>query len=75
MIGLVTEVTVKLESSPEKVETLLVMFESLDACRDAVSDMIAARLEPSAIEILDRLTIEAVEASVLRAGYPDTPRR
>lgn len=71
MMGLVTEVTVKLEPSPERVETLLVMFESLDACCDAVSDMIAARLEPSAIEILDRLTIEAVEASVLRAGYPD----
>ena len=27
-------------------------------------------LEPSAIEILDRLTIQAVEASVFRAGYP-----
>lgn len=71
MMGLVTEITVKLEPLPERVETLLVLFESLDACCDAVSDMIAARLEPSAIEILDRLTIEAVEASVLRAGYPE----
>lgn len=70
MMGLVTEVTVKLEPAPERVETLLALFADLDACCDAVSDMIAARLEPSAIEILDRLTIEAVEASVLRAGYP-----
>ncbi len=35
-----------------------------------MSDLIAARLDPSAIEILDRLTIEAVEASVFAAGYP-----
>ncbi|MEM6569401.1 MAG: FAD-linked oxidase C-terminal domain-containing protein [Planctomycetota bacterium] len=71
MLGLVTEVVVNLVPTPESVETLLCMFESLDACCDAVSEMIAQRLEPSAIEILDRLTIEAVEASVLRAGYPD----
>ncbi|MEL6429100.1 MAG: FAD-linked oxidase C-terminal domain-containing protein [Planctomycetota bacterium] len=70
MLGLVTEVTVALLPEPETVETLLVLYESLDACCDAVSAMIAENLEPSAIEILDRLTIEAVEASVLRAGYP-----
>ncbi len=70
MLGLATEVVVRLVPEPESVETLLAIFTDLDACCDAVSDMIAARLEPSAIEILDRLTIEAVEASVLRAGYP-----
>lgn len=70
MLGLVTEATVRLLPQPETVETLLCLFEDLDACCDAVSEMIARRLEPSAIEIIDRLTIEAVEASVLRAGYP-----
>lgn len=70
MLGLITEVTVRLVPAPEETETILVMFESLDACCEAVAAMIARRLEPSAIEILDRLTIEAVEASVLRAGYP-----
>jgi FAD/FMN-containing dehydrogenase len=50
--------------------TILAMFRELDAACDAVTDMIAARLEPSAIEIIDKLTIEAVEASVLAAGYP-----
>ncbi|MEM8710208.1 MAG: FAD-linked oxidase C-terminal domain-containing protein [Planctomycetota bacterium] len=70
MLGLVTEVTVRLLPQPETIETLLCLFESLDDCCDAVSEMIAQRLEPSAIEILDRLTIEAVEASVLKAGYP-----
>ena len=70
MLGLVTEVTVRLLPAPQCIETQLLLFESLDACCDAVSTMIELNLEPSAIEILDRLTIEAVEASVLRAGYP-----
>ncbi len=69
-LALVTEVVVRLLPVPERIETLLAVFSHLeDACR-AVSALIAERLEPSAIEILDRLTIEAVEASVYRAGYP-----
>jgi glycolate oxidase subunit GlcD len=70
MFGVVTEVTIRLLPLPAVVETLLVVFDDLDACCDTVSEIIAARLEPSAIEILDRLTIEAVEASVFAAGYP-----
>jgi glycolate oxidase subunit GlcD len=70
MFGIATEVTVRLTPTPEVTETLLSIFPSLDACCEAVSDIIAARLEPSAIEILDRLTIEAIEASVFSAGYP-----
>lgn len=70
MFGLATEVTIRLTPKPPVTETLLSIFPSLDACCEAVSDIIAARLEPSAIEILDRLTIEAVEASVFAAGYP-----
>jgi glycolate oxidase subunit GlcD len=68
--GIATEVTVRLTRAPEVVEVLLSVFADLDSACDAVSDVIAARLEPSAIEILDRLTIEAVEKSVFAAGYP-----
>jgi glycolate oxidase subunit GlcD len=70
MFGIATEVTVHLLPLPPVVETLLGVFEDLDPACDCVTEIIAARLEPSAIEILDRLTIEAVEASVLAAGYP-----
>jgi glycolate oxidase subunit GlcD len=70
MLGLATELTLALGPLPPVVETWLALFRELDAACDCVSDLIAARAEPSAIEILDRLTIEAVEASVLRAGYP-----
>jgi glycolate oxidase subunit GlcD len=70
MFGVATEVTVGLTPAPERVETLLALFHDLDHACDAVSDVIAERWEPSALEIIDRLTIEAVEASVLAAGYP-----
>lgn len=72
MFGVATELVLKLLPKPETTETLLAIFESLDAACDAVSDLIRARHEPSAIEILDKLTIEAVEASVYAAGYPRT---
>ncbi|MCC7015544.1 MAG: FAD-binding protein [Planctomycetes bacterium] len=70
MFGIATEITVKLTPTPAVTETLLAIFTDLDAACDSVSDAIAARLEPSALEILDKLTIEAVEASVFAAGYP-----
>ncbi|MBM3987539.1 MAG: FAD-binding protein [Planctomycetes bacterium] len=70
MFGLATEITVRLVPTPAVTETLLAIFTDLDAACDAVSDAIAGRLEPSALEILDRLTIQAVEASVFAAGYP-----
>jgi len=68
--GLATEVTVNLVPTPERVEVVLALFPALDNACEAVSEIIAARLEPSALEILDKLTIEAVEASVFAAGYP-----
>ncbi len=70
MFGIATEVTVRLTPNPEKVETLLAVFAGLEGACDSVSELIAERHEPSAIEILDRLTIEAVEASIYAAGYP-----
>jgi FAD/FMN-containing dehydrogenase len=69
-LGIATEATVRLTPIPERTETLLAMYRSLEAACDTVSTIIAAQLQPSAIEILDKLTIEAVEASVFRAGYP-----
>src|SRR5262245_44040911 len=69
-LGIATEVTVRLVPAPPVVEVLLAAFTALDDACDSVSDIIAARLEPSALEILDKLTIDAVERSVFRAGYP-----
>ncbi len=69
-LGIVTEVTVRLLPLPEAVETLLAVFpDVVSACR-AVGEVIRSGLVPSALEILDRRTIEAVEASVYAAGLP-----
>jgi glycolate oxidase subunit GlcD len=69
-LGIATEVTVRLVPAPPVVEVLLALFRSLDDACDAVSDVIAAGCEPAALEILDKLTIDAVERSVFAAGYP-----
>lgn len=69
-LGIVTRVTVKLVPLPERVETLLAIFQDVvSACR-AVGGIIQAGLVPAALEIVDRRTIQAVEASVYAAGLP-----
>ena len=68
--GVVTQVTVRLCPVPEEVRTFLAIFDSMDkACR-VVADVTREGILPAALEILDQLTIEAVEASVYAAGYP-----
>jgi glycolate oxidase len=68
-LGLVTEITVKLVPLPEDKRTLLAAFDSMDAASETVSAIIAAGIVPSAIEMMDQLATEAVEAAV-HAGYP-----
>jgi len=68
--GVVTQVTLRLVRRPESVQVLLAGFPSLDAAGAAVSAVIAAGIVPAAMEIMDRFTLEAVEASV-HPGYPD----
>jgi glycolate oxidase subunit GlcD len=70
MFGIATEIVVRLMPIQPVVETVLAIFKDLDGACDSVSDVIAAGHEPVALEILDRLTIEAVEASIFAAGYP-----
>ncbi len=69
-LGIVTQATVHLEPIPESVETLLAIFaDVVTACR-SVSEIIETGLVPAALEIIDRRTIAAVEASVYAAGLP-----
>jgi len=69
-LGIATEITVRIEPRPQCVRTFLASYASMaDACA-TVAAIIAAGLDPAALEILDRLTIQAVEASVYAAGYP-----
>jgi glycolate oxidase subunit GlcD len=68
--GLATEVEVALVPVPEETRTLLAIFDSLEDAGLAVTSIISAGLLPAALEIVDRNTIRAVEASIFAAGYP-----
>src|SRR5437588_725508 len=68
-LGIAVRVTVRVLRAPETVRTLLAAFDSTDAAGDAVSHVIAAGILPAAIELMDALTLEAVEAAVA-PGYP-----
>jgi len=68
--AIVTEITIRLLPKPQAVKTLLAAFHSVEHCSQTVSDVIAAGIVPAALEMVDAKTIEAVEASVYKAGYP-----
>ncbi|HVC33151.1 MAG TPA: FAD-linked oxidase C-terminal domain-containing protein [Chloroflexota bacterium] len=67
--GIVTRVTVRLSPIAEAVKTLLAIFERVEDASLAVSGVIAAGIVPAAIEMMDNLSIQAIEAAV-HAGYP-----
>jgi glycolate oxidase len=69
-LGIVTRATLRLLPTPEAVRTLLAAFPSTDAAGAAVSAIIGAGIIPAAVEMMDRLTVEAAEAAV----HPDFPR-
>ena len=69
-LGIVTRITLRIVRAPEAMRTLLAGFESTDAAGGAVSEIVAAGILPAAIEMMDRLTIEAAELAV-SPGYPE----
>src|SRR5258705_7484855 len=69
-LAIVTKATVRLLRRPEKVQTLLAGFRSIDAAGEAVSAIIANGIVPAAVEMMDRLTIDAAEAAV----HPNFPK-
>jgi glycolate oxidase len=67
--GIVTEITVRLMRKPEAVKTILGSFATIDDASNTVSGIIAAGIVPAALEMMDNLTIQAVEAAT-GAGLP-----
>jgi glycolate oxidase len=68
-IGIATKVVSRLVPLPEGVKTLLGVYDSVEAASATVSAVIGRGIVPAAIEMMDRLAIQAVEAAV-HAGYP-----
>ena len=67
--GLVTAITVRLLHAPEAVKTLLASFPSIEDASETVSAIIAAGIIPAALEMLDGVIIQAINAGT-GAGYP-----
>jgi glycolate oxidase len=69
LLGIITEVTVRLLPIAEHVRVLLAAFDDVGAAGAAVGAIIAAGIVPGGLEMMDRLAIQAAE-SFVNAGYP-----
>ncbi len=69
MLGIVTEVTVKLLPKPQVARVLLASFDSVEKAGRAVADIISAGIIPGGLEMMDNLSIRAAE-DFIHAGYP-----
>ena len=68
--GIATKITLRLLALPELTRTFLGIFPDVDSACNAVSAVIASGIVPAALEMMDALTIRAVQ-NVMEAGYPE----
>src|SRR5438309_1586368 len=68
-LGVATKIVLRVIPRPEAVRTLVAFFDHTSEAGQTVSDIVGAGLVPGALEMMDRLSIEAAEGAV-HAGYP-----
>jgi len=68
-LGIVTEITVKLVRKAETVATLLAIYNTVDEGANTVVEITSEGITPTALEMLDGLTLRTVEEAT-HAGYP-----
>ena len=68
MLGVVTEVTLRLTPKPALASVIMASFDDVDRASDAVAGIIAAGIIPAGLEMMDRQATEMVEPFV-KAGY------
>ncbi len=69
LLGIVTEVTVRILPKPETARALLIGFASNESAGATVAAIIGAGIIPAGMEMMDKPAIHAAEAFV-RVGYP-----
>lgn len=69
LLGVVTEVTVRILQKPEMARAVLVGFPTSEDAGQCVADVISAGIIPGGMEMMDRPAIHAAEAFV-HADYP-----
>ncbi len=67
--GIATKAWVRLTRNPQAYRTLLGVFETVDDATNTISDLIGAGIVPGALEMLDGLILQAVEAA-FQFGFP-----
>ena len=67
--GIATKIVVRILKKPQAVKTVLAVFDAVAQASTAVSEIIARGLVPAAVEMIDQLTIQAVE-DAFGCGYP-----
>ncbi|MDX2242028.1 MAG: glycolate oxidase subunit GlcD [Leptolyngbyaceae cyanobacterium bins.302] len=69
-LGIATEITLRLVKVPESIRVLLADFTSVEAAGATVSDIIGAGIIPGGMEMMDNMSINAVEDVVATNCYP-----
>ncbi|MBI3823589.1 MAG: FAD-binding protein [Planctomycetes bacterium] len=67
--GVAAKAWVRITRNPEAYRTLLGVFETVDDATNTISDIIGAGIIPGALEMLDQLILEAIEAA-FHFGFP-----
>jgi len=69
LLGVITEVTLRILPKPQSARAMLIGFPTVEAAGECVADVIGAGVIPAGMEMMDRRAIHAAEAFV-GAGYP-----
>lgn len=70
-LGIVTKITCRILKNPEGKQTVLAYFDHVEDGSQAVSDIISAGIIPAALEMMDKVAIEAVESAAFPVGHPN----
>jgi glycolate oxidase len=69
LLGVITEITVKLLPKPEAAKVMLAAFDDVATAGQAVSNIIADGILPAGLELMDNAAIRAAD-DFINAGYP-----
>jgi glycolate oxidase len=69
-LGIATEITLRILKTPESICVILADFPTIEDAGAAVADVISAGIIPAGMEIMDNLSINAVEDVVATGCYP-----
>ncbi len=69
-LGIVTKITVKVLKNPEGKQTVLAYYDDIKDASQTVSDIISAGIIPAALEMMDTIAVEGVEAAAYPVGHP-----